>query len=398
MRFINDFISRKSNLIKLRKSLLNILRLYSVPLFSFSITFFFIRWFSLNSWGQVSKYYLWINILCTITNFGAGGLLMRQFSIEPGNINSNLYSSLFIRFPIVILSVLFIFILQIPLELCLVFSLILIVKTIQQTFETIIHFNREYKTILFAELVSNALLILILFLLKSTLFQLFFIFIVYLIIECVKTLFYVFNSKNIFDKNLHISLEKLQLKRHLPFFLLSIVGLLNLKFDQLFSSLHFNNEQIGKYQLISSMQAIAVSFFSAITQPFIRNLYRMSEVLYRKLFIKLLFFVIPTSIVFALIIQIVLNQLFQVYYNFSFITIVSANIILLSINSFLSVGVLKLKKENLSLFVGLISISCITICALFIFNNFFELGLLISLFISQIIVFVIQYNVNFGNK
>lgn len=388
-------ILRANNLSKIRKSALNLFRLYSIPIIGFIVTYFFIKWNSIESWGQVSKYYLWLNIVCTVTNFGAGGYLMRQYSLEPYNVQASLLHSLLVRIPIIFISIIFIFCLKIPLELCFVFSFIIIVRTIQQSYETLLHYNREYKRLVIAEVLSNAILVALFYVLKSTSFQLAFIFIAYLIFEVIKTLIYVFDKNAAYKKYQSLQLDFSLLKKLAPFFLLSLVGLLNLKFDQLFSSLNFNHKQIGTYQLISSSQAVAIAFFTAIMQPFVKNIFRISSTTYTKLFYRFLFFVIPTSFVFSILLSFILTTFFSISMPISYILVIAVNIVLLSTNNYLNIGLMRLKMEMLSLKLNVLSLVVFCLFSIFIFNHLFEFGLMLAILFSQFLTMVLQLYLNF---
>jgi O-antigen/teichoic acid export membrane protein len=398
MVLIDKFISGKSNKIKLQKSILNLLRLYSVPVISFLVSYCFISWYSISVWGVVCKYYLWINILCSITNFGSAGFLVRQFSFEPNKISNNLLNSLLARLPIVVLIIFVLLFFHISLHLKLIFICIVILKTLQQTIETVIHFERKYFTIFYSEIVANTILILSFIAFRNNVHQMAFIFFGYLLFELTKTIFYFFSS-NINLKNIVGSIFDYKiLKGYLPFFFLSIVGLLYLKFDQLFATLNFTNIQIGNYQLISTMQVLSVTFFGAISQPYFRNIYRIKTHVFKNIFRKMFLFILPFSVLFSVLIFLILYYFFNLQLQLYFIIVIAVNIVLLSANNLLNIGLLRIKKERLILLINILSIAIITVFALFVFPNLIELGLLLSLSFSQIIIFFVQLFLNFGKK
>lgn len=393
------FFLTKTSQLKAQKSFLNLLRLYTSPLFSFVISYFFIRWFSLSHWGEVSKYLLWVSIICNITNFGSAGYLMRQYSQFPALIFHNLSKAFYSRIPVYIICIIGVFFLKLELNVKLQFTLLIIIKTIQLNFETILHFERKYKIILLAETISTLVLFTLLFLAHTQRWDVFFILTAFLVFEILKLTIYIAKTYNQQSFS-PFSIDYHLLRKFLPFFFLSLVGLLNLKSDQLFSSLHFNNEQVGRYQLISSFQAIGAAFFGALTQPFVRNIFRIKDSVYLKLFKYYLNLLIPLSFIITTGIYVAIEYIFKLEYHYLFFIVVCFNIIFQSLNMFLSFGLFKNGKDKTNLYINISTMAFLLCGALTIFSGMQELGLLISVFCSQFITFIlfIYYNFYQGKK
>ncbi|CAN5584316.1 hypothetical protein BH11BAC2_BH11BAC2_09050 [soil metagenome] len=257
------------------------------PVISLLVSLLVVRLYGAILWGDFIQEFLWMNLAAHLMVFGSKDLLLRNFSLDPSAAVIHWQSSIKSRTP-------FLFLLAMILVLAPI-SLIhgvwilgwIIFRFIYQSFEPAIIFRRKFHYTIIAEIAGGIFLIAAIGLWKTSLSTLMLIKI-FTLAEVIKTVLMGLIQRNDFPLSISIGLDFTQLKLAAPFFLIGFTGLLHSRTDQLIATHFLPASQLAFYQIMMSILLMGQSVAYFIVQPYLQNLYRMSDETISKVALNLL--------------------------------------------------------------------------------------------------------------
>ncbi|WP_054851449.1 hypothetical protein [Olleya sp. ITB9] len=264
----------KKNITRVLPIALNGFRSFLSPIISIFFSYIVVHFFSKELWGNFVEYLLFILITSVIINWGNKTYLMRLFSQNPKEIIANWQMLFKARFPICLIIILIVpFLYGINTSILLIIWLLS--AFVQNSFLSVIFYNRDYIEFIGIELTGFAILLLQLYFLKTniTLLILLQTYVIAMLIKAVITALLYF--KYLRFKNIKINTKVLFLS--FPFFLLGISGFLQSKIDVYAYSLITKGTPLGEYQIISGFFVFSQSIAMLLIFPYVKNIYRMSS-------------------------------------------------------------------------------------------------------------------------
>ena len=322
-------------------------------------------------WGEYVELLLWVNLPAIITHFGNKSYLLKAFSENPASIYQTWLSSLLTRgllYAVIVATVIWIPLFK-PYILFIVIWIFLLY--INQSFEALIIYHRDFKLSLFTEAFRNTLLIV------STLFCLPFLdlkllIVLVLIAALLKTISYTSYYFRKFN-NLSFTIDFSLLSVMLPFFIPMILGTIRTKVDAYYGTLFFTKADLAQYQIFTSLLGFVAMGGSYVVNPYLKNFYRASKSLANKLMRQFVKMGIAIAFLALPIIYIVITYVYS--FNFSGISYALGLLFLLPIflhyiliNDFYK----RDKQSQIAWIIGIFSILQIFLGYFFVKNFYIE--------------------------
>jgi len=282
------FTSFNKNKPRIKSILLTGLSAGVTPVFSLLISLVIVNNYGALLWGDFVQLLLWLNVGAHLAAYGSKEYLLRKFSNEPSETTEHFKSSLTSRLPLVFLiTLIFIALPFFGLNRSLWMFLWLLFRFIYQSYDAVIIWKRKFKFTILIESISGFTLILIFQnwhgnISSLNLLQCF------AIAEIVKAVFImIFNQKE-YLPSITFRFDFTQLKESSLFFFIGFAGILHSRVDQLLATRFLSSTDLAFYQILMSMLLMSQSIGYFILQPFVKNLYRLSEESINKIALKLL--------------------------------------------------------------------------------------------------------------
>jgi len=290
----------------------------SNPLFNIILSTILIKKISISFWGEYVAILLLANLFIIILGWGNKEFLLREFSRNPSKININWQTNLIQRFLLCFILIIFLyFFFDYSRQRVLLIVLFILSSFLYKSFEVLVLFKKAFLFSTILEITGYIFLIGMITLFSSEKFSidlLLLLMVTMMIFKCMGTLWYfrfdIFPLK--YSYNFFSSRNTLLLA--LPFFLPSLVGLIQAKID-LYCSIYFLSKyQVGEYQVYMNLLSIPHVAATYIIMPFIKNIYRLPIESINKIITRLSQIGIICSLPVILIIYIIIHK----YYQFSF--------------------------------------------------------------------------------
>ncbi len=273
---------------RLKNILLNGINAGITPIFSLVISLVVVRTYGPLLWGDFVQILLWLNVGAHLASFGSKEFLLRKFSNEPSQTSELFRSSIKARFPLVIAIALgFVALPYFGLDRSLWMFLWLFFRFIYQSYDVIIIWRKKFEFSILVEASIGLILLLILKYWQGNISSLNLIQ-CFAIAEIAKALFMITLNYQEYLPSFKIVLDITQLKESSLFFFIGFAGLLHSRVDQLLATHYLSSTNLAFYQILMSMLLLCQSIAHFILQPFVKNLYRLSEESINKIALQLL--------------------------------------------------------------------------------------------------------------
>ena len=251
----------------------------SAPLFNLVLSAIITKKISLSFWGEFTSLSLIVNLSAMILGWGNKEFLLREFSRNPSNIASHWQVNLAQRSLLcILLAASFYSFLDYSYFRISVLIFWIVSSFLYKSLDILVLFKRTFSFSLFAETVGYIMVLgasifsnpeirtvdfLILLLAYTTFFKF------------ILSVWYFRNEIFPLKKFNKISLKTNTLFLSIPYFLPSLVGLLQGKMD-LYCVVYFlPSDKVGKYQILMNLLTVPHILATFIIMPFIKNIYRL---------------------------------------------------------------------------------------------------------------------------
>jgi O-antigen/teichoic acid export membrane protein len=265
---------------------------------------------SVEIWGQFASIWVVVSILTLVFNFGNKDFLLKEFSISNTNtkIISNQYMSL--RLPLLIVS-LFFLIAWFNFEKGIVLLPIIIATFFVNSFQPLLIFEKRFAFLLGSELLAITAQLLFLFYIKNS-FNLAVLLISFLIYNLVKLLMMMSVFKKLMIPQIKIGFNFSALSPLLPFFLLTLGGLLINKSDLMLVAAFLSDSTKAQYQILSTFSTMGIIAAHALLQPFIKQIYRVNNNAFDKISKSYFLAGIVLSLLYVFMVLYITNYFFKI--------------------------------------------------------------------------------------
>ncbi len=379
MKFI--FLKKKRLPIILYNSLYSIANLFWTVIISYLV----IKWSSVNMWGEFMAMVAIITLGTHFVKWGNKTYLLKEFSTNPSDIKEIWNAVFMARIPIFFI-ILFSIILYFSNNIFFVIIICLWILSdyIFTSFEAHLIYFKKFKLFFLIEIIIIVISIIILYLYRGVIsLQLL------IVLYTVRLLIKAFLTIGIFTNSYKLKFKKpslLLLKKISPFFFIGLLGLLSSKID-FYSILFFlNDDDVGKYHILSNFVLFGITIGSFIIIPFEKNIYRLTSKKISKIALNLFTLGIFISCSWMLISKFIISRIYQIEFP-NLIYIIGILYILPIYYYWPILHKLYAKDKTVStLKVGLISVLVNLIFNVLLIPIYGILGALISTTIGQIIL------------
>lgn len=288
------------------------------PLHTSLISLVVIRFFDLKVWGGFVIFLVGIDLLSSFLNWGQKPYLLRSFSLSPAKMNVQLGKALIARIPLLFISLLLIFILQVFRQHLIFIFLWLLFKWLAMFLEPVIQYHRKYWNAILAEICAISIAFAGIYYFRENFSesQLIIVFAASAFIRCL-ILFPLF--RNIKFKGFKVEEIKKELQLALPFFGLAIAGLLQTKGD-LFAVTYLSNEKaLATYQVLISFLLIGQTLSWIVLGPFQKNIYRINNESLKKIKSTYLKVGVVLTSIMSLVIFLIVKEVYQLEFPYWYI-------------------------------------------------------------------------------
>ena len=226
-------------------------------------------------WGEYVELLLWVNIPAIIVYFGNKNYLLKAFSDRPAAVYQTWFTNLLSRGLLLIASILIVIWIPLFQEQLVIIIVWVLLLYYNQSFESLIIHDRDFKLSIYTELSRNTLLILSVLACTSILDLRLLILLVLgaALIKAVVYSFYYFRKFSGVDFIIDYSL----LLVLLPFFIPMFLGTIRSKTDAYYGTLFFSKEDLSHYQIFISLMMLVQLGASYVINPFLKNFYRVKQ-------------------------------------------------------------------------------------------------------------------------
>ncbi len=235
-----------------------------------------VRWFSFAFWGTIVAILVVQQIVNGVLSWGNKDYLQRESGLNPKGFSS-VFSQLFLeRFFLFLLIIPAVYFLKlVDQHYFIPFTLIVLSRFINQSFDLIIIRERRFELALLLDALVIAVQVCWLFILKQHGTELLSdVLMVFWLPLLLKSLLLA----GIFRGNFNtMRLDQLLLRYSFSFGMLALSGLIHGKIDVFVVSRILSNETLAKYQIIMSFLWCIQSVAMLASGPFVHNFYRLTE-------------------------------------------------------------------------------------------------------------------------
>jgi hypothetical protein len=262
----------KKTFYRIKLVLVNILKQVLSQFLTVVLSVFIIKLYSTELWGEFSTYFLYVNLMVIVVNWGNKEFLIREFSKLPGKITENFYrlfNTRLILLAFAIGTALFV----LPVKWFGFFSLWIISLYISQSLEVFWIYKRDYIISIVIEILSFSMFFLLLFYNKMSVGPLIEFYSYY---QLLRTILYVLIYYPDLKK-IHFGVDKKYFVTASSFFLLSLVGFLQSRIDFVIITFFESVKNIAVYQIITAFFILIHALGTFLIFPYMKNIYRLER-------------------------------------------------------------------------------------------------------------------------
>jgi hypothetical protein len=347
------------------------------------LAFFVIKQSGATNWGQVVSLQLVYYIAAHIVSWGNKDYLLVQFSKQPSKINQHLQQSTLTRALILLLPTVLLIVVYYPLQTSVYLAGWIVLRFVAQALEAVIIYEKNFSLALRSEAAAFVLLLFgLTFWHHNLSFQEALLLVLLSHVGRVTWL-----MPSLISKLKGSSLKRIELSHlwvSVPFLLMGLIALLQLKTDLYVMNELSTKSTTGSYQVLMSFVAMFLAVPGFIINPFIKNVYRLQANQLKTLQYKFVGLGLMISILATPILWAVMHYVYQL--NFSLVTYLLVGL-LMCLPFVYAFDVYKLYKANAQnkvLLVNTFGIAIIFLCC-FMFIPLWPInGALMAQLLAQI--------------
>ena len=251
----------------------------AAPVFNIVLSFILIKRVSLTLWGEYVSALLVINVCIMIAGWGHKEFLLRAFSKHPAQIKLNWQNNLVSRSILccIIVAALSVYFDHSFVRLLSILAFI-IFSFVYKSMDVLILYKKLFSFSAILELIGYALLTSVLLIYPAAQLTLDVVLLwsaAIIFMKCIISIWYLRND--IFPLQRVYSFFSLQntLLLSLPFFLPSLAGLFQMKADLYAVAWFLTEENVGEYQIFTSLLNVPHLLAGFAVMPFLKNIYRL---------------------------------------------------------------------------------------------------------------------------
>jgi O-antigen/teichoic acid export membrane protein len=248
---------------------------FSVPASTLATSFIIIRRYNADIWGGFVIYSLAATLILTIAAFGSSEYLQKKFAVKPKHIPSIWLGNVLLRLAVLSLFIILLFAVpfQIPFKPPLL-AFLVVALFVNKCVDPLIQYRRAYHLNTIVELAGfTALCIIILYNPAVSTEALVSFFSIICLAKGI-CLIIVLTKKGTFE---HVSLNLIELKESFPFFLPSIIGLLQSRIDMYLVGAMLSRKDLATYHIFIAWLSIVHQIALTLVNPYVKNLYRLPD-------------------------------------------------------------------------------------------------------------------------
>ncbi len=287
---------------KLATSGLNILRSTAPTVFIFVITLYGVQKFSAINWGQIIELQMWMYLIVFIAGWGNKDFLLRKYSASPQLIARNFSRSATTRLFLLVPSLAFFFFYS--AEVAGLVLLIIVVRYVHNSLDSLIIYNKTFKLHLIAEFCSTV--ILLGFLIGSDSFEVSNILMFFLLAETIKTTFILLRFRNEFQS---LKFDIIHIQLAFPFFLIGFSGWIQSRIDMYVIDQMMDTATLANYRILSNSFLMVQSISALAVYPYVKQLYRAKSKTVNQLSVLVIKLSIPIVVFSTVVIYLIFSNL-----------------------------------------------------------------------------------------
>jgi len=278
---LNNILSLKRKDIK-RSSWIffSALNNFSPSFFNLLLATILIKKTSFDLWGHYVSFSLFTSLSFFILGFGNKDYLLREFSRAPSDLTKAWQSNFIQRLVFaILLSLLFLLFFSNHFSANAVILVAWVISAfLYKSLDVLIVYKRFFLFSSVLEILGFLAITIIIYIYPAQNFTIDILFLILALVTLVKFLISAYYLKlKIFPLKeiLNIKLKGNTLFLSLPYFLPSLIGLLQGKTDLYCVAYFLSSIELGKYQIFMSLLTIPHSIAATIVMPFVKNIYRL---------------------------------------------------------------------------------------------------------------------------
>lgn len=347
------------------------------------LAFFVIKQSGATNWGQVVSLQLVYYIAAHIVSWGNKDYLLLQFSKHPAKINHHLQQSTLTRALVLLLPTLILILVYYPFQTAIYLAGWIVLRFVAQAMEAIITYEKNFSLALRSETAAFVLLLFgLTFWHHNLSFQEALLLVLLSHVGRVVWLMPSFISR----------LKGLSLKQFefphlwvsLPFLLMGLIALLQLKTDLYVINELSTKSITGSYQVLMSFVAMFLAVPGFIINPFVKNVYRLKAKQIKSLQYKFIGLGLMISVLATPVLWVLMYYVYQL--NFSVVTYLLIAV-LMCLPFGYAFDIYKLYKansQNKVLVINAVGISIVFLCCLLLIPLWPINGALMAQLLAQI--------------
>jgi O-antigen/teichoic acid export membrane protein len=347
------------------------------------LAFFVIKQSGATNWGQVVSLQLVYYIAAHIVSWGNKDYLLLQFSKHPAKINQYLQQSTITRALVLLAPTVLLVVFYYPFQTAIYLAGWIVLRFVSQSMEAIIIYEKNFSLALRSETAAFVLLLFgLTFWHHNLSFQEALLLVLLSHVGRVVWLMPSFISR----------LKGLSLKQFefphlwvsLPFLLMGLIALLQLKTDLYVMNELSTKSTTGSYQVLMSFVAMFLAVPGFIINPFIKNVYRLQANQLKSLQYKFVGLGLMISVLATPVLWVLMYYVYQL--NFSVVTYLLIAV-LMCLPFGYAFDIYKLYKansQNKVLVINAVGISIVFLCCLLLIPLWPINGALMAQLLAQI--------------
>lgn len=276
------------------------------PVLNIVFSFLVIKLSGTELWGSFVYYLVIVNLAAHVLNWGNKEYLLREFSRDVSKMSEIWRKCLLTRITIAPIVIASLFFFCSSLEVCIIVSVWVLLLFIYQSFEVLILYTRKFYLSILIEIIGYTVLFALLLLYRQStgIEALIFIFVMIMMIKIV--LIYIFMRKFVAVRAGPV-IDLRFFSSAFPFFVLGLSGMLISRVDLYLVAYYLPKEKLGMYQVLTSFLLSFQALASFVLTPFVKNLYRLSNKIIRRVNRKMFLLGVILTPPFVIILYFILS-------------------------------------------------------------------------------------------
>ena len=348
-----------------------------------------IRFGSISLWGEFVYVTVVFSIVNSVIGWGNKEFLLRSFSRAPRSIDKFWQRSVIARLPLLLLIVPVLFIFTgIGWHGIAFAALWGVAVFVHQSFESLVMFHKRFTFAATLEAIAAVILLAEIVWLRDRL-TLDVLLLIFTIPAWLKAIAIVIYFRKQAFANWIGKFDAAFFRDAQLFFLLTLVGLLEIKIDLLCINYFLPKSEVGRYQVLIMFLIYLKNAGFFLTAPFIKNIYRMNRASLHKLRNRLFAFGAPLLLIGIAAIFVALSQIYG--FNFSWDIYLLGYLFAVPHLLYLieTYQLIREKRERIVLMVSIAGIGCNLLLNMLLIPQFGLTGAIFSSAISQWMILIL---------